>query len=189
MASDKDITELLVVARNGDESALNRLFPIIYQKLRSIAHRELNRLRPGDTIDTIALVHEAFIKLMDQSKAEYQDRIHFFSVAATAMRQILLNYARKKMTQRRGGDMKKVKLDTDLTPSEEQAEILISLDESLTRLKSEDERQHQIVELRFFGGMTEVEIGDLLGITERTVRRDWVKAKAYLANELDPDVL
>ena len=187
MASDYDITELLKEARNGDQDALNHLFPLIYQKLRTIAHGQLNRLRPGDTINTTALVHDAYIKLIDQSRVEYQDRIHFYAVAATAMRQILLNYARKKRTQKRGGDNKRVMLNVDLTPSEEQAEILIALDESLVRLKSKDERQYKIVELRFFGGMTEKEMGHFLGVNERTIRRDWVKAKAYLAKELDPD--
>ena len=139
---------------------------------------------PGETINTTALVHDAYIKLIEYTKANYQDRIHFFAVAAKAMRQILLSYARKKSAEKHGGKFNRISLNNEIQSSQEQAEILIALDESLSRLKNEDERQHQVVELRFFGGMTEPEIGDLLGVNERTVRRDWVKAKAYLAKEL-----
>lgn len=183
MEKKHETTELLIRIRNGDDEGINILFPFVYQKLKHIAKGQLHKLNPGETIKTKDLVHEAYLKLIDQSQAEYKDGLHFYAVAARAMRQILLNHLRSKLADKRGGKLKRVDLDEDLVASDEQASFYLDLNEALIKLNAVDERQHQIVELRFFAGMKMSEIGELLGISERHVGREWVKAKAFLSDE------
>lgn len=188
---DIDITGLLFEMREGERGALDRLFPLVYDELRRIARSQLRRLRPGQTLNTTGLVHDAYVKLVNQGQAHWQDRAHFFAVSALAMRQILVNYAQRKGAQKRGGGWHRIDFDEALMAPEERADVLLALDEALTRLAALDARLGRVVEYRFFGGMTEKEIAHVLGVTERTVRRDWQKARALLktllADEASPD--
>lgn len=179
-SEDIDITALLVEMREGEHEALDRLFPLVYEQLRRIARSQLRKLRPGQTLNTTGLVHDAYVKLVNQGQARWQDRAHFFAVSALAMRQILVNYAQRKGAQKRGGGWQRIDFDEALKAPEERADVLLTLDEALTRLSALDERLGRVVEYRFFGGMTEKEISHVLGVTERTVRRDWQKARALL---------
>jgi RNA polymerase sigma factor (TIGR02999 family) len=189
VGSDHDITELLVAWRGGDRDALDRLFPLVYQELRQIAHRRLGREREGHTLGTTALVNEAYLKLVDQTRAQWADRAHFFAVAARAMRRILVDYARRHRALKRGGAPAPVTLDDEALAdaallADERADTLLALDDALTRLAEVDERLCRVVECRFFGGYTEEETAEVLAITPRTVRRDWVKAKGWLYQAL-----
>ena len=179
-----DITGLLVAWRAGDPEAFDRLFPMVYDELRRIAHRQLGAERPDHTLDTTALVHEAYLKLVDQTRAQLTDRAHFFAVAARAMRRILVDYARRHRALKRGGAAGSVSLSGAALIAEERADTLVALDEALTRLAELDARLSQVVECRFFGGLTEEETAEALAVTARTVRRDWVKAKGWLHREL-----
>ena len=182
-----EVTALLLELRDGDQTVVNALFPLVYEELREIAHRQLGRERPGHTLSTTALVHEAYERLVDHRHTEWQDRAHFCAVAARAMRRILVDYARRRHAQKRGGKQQPLPLDEARVAVEEQAALIVSLDQALNRLSSMSERLGQVVELRFFGGLTEDEAAEVLGISARTVRRDWVKAKAWLFKELYPD--
>lgn len=182
--SSGTITALLTEAGRGNPEALNRLWDSIYDDLRRIAHRELYRWRPGQTLQTTALVNEAYLRLVDQTGADWNDRLHFFAVAARAMRHILIDYARQRSRQKRGGGQPLLPLDEAVVAAEQRAETFLVLDRALTRLAVLNERLAQLVECRFFGGMTEAEIALLFGVSERTVRRDWRKAKAWLADAL-----
>ena len=170
----------------GEQRPADRLLPLVYDELRRVAHRQLGRERPGHTLSTTALVHEAYLRLVDQTRARWVDRAHFFAVAAGVMRRILIDYARRYRAAKRGGDAQRVDLDLVEVSLEERSEMLISLDEALGRLAELNPRLSQVVEYRFFGGMTEEETAEALGVTDRTVRRDWMKAKAWLSREL-PD--
>ncbi len=163
--------------------ALPEAFEVAYQELRRVARRQLRALRPGDTIATTALVNEAFLKLGGRV-AGCEDKTHFLALAARAMRQILVDYARERGSQKRGGDRRRTTLDGASIPVEAIADEMIGIDRALTRLEQVDERLARIVEWRFFAGMTEEEIAASLGITPRTVRRDWQKARAFLYREL-----
>ena len=189
MEGEHDITRLLLAWRSGDEDALNLLFPRVYDELRQIAHRHLSGERAGHTLNTTALVNEAYLKLVDQTRAQWNDRAHFFAVAARVMRRILVDYARRHQTQKRGGQMAPVTLDDEAAANatalaSERAEMLIALDEALTQLAEVDARLSRVVECRFFGGLTEEETAAALGVTARTVRRDWIKAKGWLHQAL-----
>jgi len=162
------------------------LFPLLYDELRRIAHRQLGLERPGHTLCTTALVHEAYMKLADQTRAQFASRAHFLAVAAQAMRLILVEYARKVRADKRGGKWHRLDLDDVEIPVEDRADALVALDGALERLAALNPRLSQIVECRFFGGMTEEETAEALGVTDRTIRRDWVKAKGWLLTELDP---
>ena len=183
MASSAAITEILIRSR-GDPGGIDELFPLVYEELSRIAHRQLGRFRPGDTLNTSALVHDAYLRLVDQTRASWTDRAHFFATAARAMRFIVIDYARQRSAEKRGGRASLLRLDEVDVPIEEQADLLVALDEALTRLAGVDERLGRIVELRFFGGLTEVETAEALGLSDRTVRREWLKAKAWLHCEL-----
>jgi RNA polymerase sigma factor (TIGR02999 family) len=178
------ITELLQRSRDGDRGSVDALFSLVYDELSRIAHRQLARFRPGETLNTSALVHDAYLRLVDQTEASWNDRVHFFATAARAMRFIVVDYARQRSTEKRGGGASLLRLDEVDVPIEEQAGLLVDLDEILTRLATVDERLARIVELRFFGGLTEVETAEALGLSDRTVRREWLKAKAWLHCEL-----
>jgi RNA polymerase sigma factor (TIGR02999 family) len=187
--SDHDITALLIAWRAGDEDALDQLFPRVYDELRQIAHRHLAREHEGHTLSTTALVHEAYLKLVDQTRAQWTDRAHFFAVAARVMRRILVDYARRHQAKKRGGPAAPLPLDDEALGNatlvaDERADMLLALDEALTRLAGIDERLSRVVECRFFGGLTEEETAHALSVTARTVRRDWVKAKGWLHQAL-----
>jgi RNA polymerase sigma factor (TIGR02999 family) len=189
VSAEHDITGLLLAWRSGNEDALDLLFPRVYDELRQIAHRHLGREREGHTLNTTALVHEAYLKLVDQTRAQWADRAHFFAVAARVMRRILVDYARRHQAAKRGGETASLPLDDNAVASAtlvagERAQMLLALDDALTRLAEVDERLSRVVEYRFFGGLTEEETALALSITARTVRRDWIKAKGWLHQAL-----
>jgi RNA polymerase sigma factor (TIGR02999 family) len=174
-------------ARGRSGAELEQLFPIVYEELRGVARRQLRRVEAGHTLSTTALVHEAYLKLAAGSHPAWADRAHFLGVAARAMRQILVDYARRHSAAKRGGAWARVTLDDSEVAIDSQAESLLALDEALTRLATLDERLGRVVECRFFGGMTEEETAATLGVTPRTVRRDWVKARLWLYDSLHAD--
>lgn len=179
------VTDTLVAWRAGDGGAVDRLFPLVYDELHRIAHRQLRNERPGHTLSTTAVVHEAYLDLVDQSRAEWVDRAHFLGAAAFVMRRVLLEHARAHNAAKRGGGLAHVTLDDALVASaDDRAEMLMAIDDALTRLAAIDARLARVVECRFFGGLTAAETAQVLGITERTVERDWVKAKLLLAHTL-----
>jgi len=181
-----DLTQLLLDAQAGDPHAREKLLPLIYEELRKIAHNELRRRRPGDTMHTTALVHECYLKLFDQAPPTIQSRTHFLALAARAMRHILVDYYRMLQTEKRGGSKGAVPFEDGAIPIGERGDLLLALDEALTRLSGFNERLGKVVELKFFGGLNQQEIGTMLGLSDRTVRNDWQKAKAWLSNELSP---
>ena len=187
MTATPDITGLVIDLRSGNEAAVDELFPLVYDELRRIAHLQLAGERPDHTLSTTALVHEAYLKLVDQSRAGWQDQAHFCAIASRAMRRILIDYARKRKAVKRGGSDEPLSLDESKVAVEQKAAVLVSLDEALDRLEELDERSAKIVEFRFFGGLQEVEIAEVIGISTRTVRRDWVKARAWLYKELNAE--
>jgi len=178
------ITDLLLEMRNGRPEAMDRLFDAVYGELRRIAGRQLQGERPGHTLGTTGLVHETYLKLADQSRVQWQDRSHFFKVAAVAMRRILVDYARRHRAKRRGGEAQRVTLDENATAGE-RSETLLALDEALGRLAQMNPRLSQVVECRYFGGLTEQETAEALGVPLRTVQRDWAKARGWLYLELN----
>lgn len=184
MQGDGDITGLLLAWRAGDAGVPDRLFPLIYDELRRIAHHKLGRERSGHTLDTTALVHETYLKLVDQTRAEWVDRSHFFAIATQAMRRILVDYARRYRTEKRGAAPARVSLTDAMLVTEQRADTLVALDEALNQLAELDDRLSRVVECRFFGGLTEEETAGVLGVTARTVRRDWTKAKGWLQRVL-----
>lgn len=184
-----EVTQLLAQWRAGDRDALDRLIPLVYDDLRRIARLHLSRERPDHTLDTSALVHESYLQLVGRHEADWQDRAHFFAAVSTAMRHILVDYARRKRASKRGGgDQVRVSLE-DVRPaadppSNRHADDLILLDQALTRLGERDPRMVQVVECRYFGGMPVRDTAEALGISTRTVERDWTRAKAYLYQAL-----
>jgi RNA polymerase sigma factor (TIGR02999 family) len=183
MSGRSQITDLLLEVRGGDSAARDRLYAAVYDELRRIAHRQLQGERPDHTLGTTGLVHETYMKLVDLDRVEWQDRGHFFRAAAGAMRRILVDYARKHQAARRGGGVSPGFLDDD-APAAERSDMLVALDEALERLARLSERMSRVVECRFFGGLTEDETAEALGVTARTVERDWAKARAWLYLEL-----
>jgi RNA polymerase sigma-70 factor (ECF subfamily) len=186
-----DISQLLHEASHGRSEAFDRLLPLIYQELKVLARHRLRAERSGHTLNTTALVHEAYLKLVDQSRVEWRGRQHFFAVASEAMRRILIDYARRRLTGKRGADAAHVPLEdaqdvanSDGALSDDQAAELIALDDALQRLAAFNPQGAQVVQYRFFGGLAHEQIADLLGISERTVRRSWTVAKAWLRREL-----
>jgi RNA polymerase sigma factor (TIGR02999 family) len=177
-------TDLLLDSTGGDRGALDRLMPLVYEELRRIAHRELGRARPNQTLATTEVVHEAYLRLVDQSRVTRGERMRFLAVAAVAMRRIVIEYARRGRAQKRGGGERPLSFDEAAMGGEERGEMLLALDEALARLATLNDRLARVVECRYFGGLTEEETAEALGITARTVRRDWVKAKSWLYAEL-----
>ena len=184
MTGRAQITDLLLEVRGGDSGARDRLYAAVYDELRRIAHRQLQGERPDHTLGTTGLVHETYMKLVDLDRVEWQDRGHFFRAAARAMRRILVDYARQHLAGKRGGRRERVTLDEETLSLDARADALVAVDEALDRLASLDERASRVVECRFFGGFSEEETAAALGITDRTVRRDWVRAKAWLYETL-----
>ena len=195
-SSQESVTRLLAAMREGDPNAANALFPLVYDELRALAHRKRQGWHGDETLNTTALVHEAYLKLIGQPEAAWESRSHFFAVAAKAMRHILITYAERRQRQKRGGDQQKVSLDElealmgnkGLAFSEERTETLLVLDEALQRLERHSERQGRIVECRFFGGMTIQETAAALRISPATVKRGWMMAQAWLYREIESDL-
>jgi RNA polymerase sigma factor (TIGR02999 family) len=177
-----EVTRLLHAAVGGDQEALDRLVPLVYEDLHRLAHRQLGREGGGHTLQTTGLVHEAYMKLAG-GKVNAANRSHFLAIAARAMRQVLVDYARRRKAEKRGSGVAAVTLNDGEQGMEVSTDDLLALDEVLDQLEP---RQRQVVELRFFGGMEEKDIAEALGISERTVRRDWVKARAWLYRALYP---
>jgi RNA polymerase sigma factor (TIGR02999 family) len=169
----------------ADEAAVTRLIPVVYEELRRIARRQLRTERPGHTLSTTALVHEAYLRIAPQTRAELVDRNHVLAIASQAMRRILIDYARQHHAERRGGKRERVTFDDAIALADQRAEQFLALDEALIRLAALDPRMSRVVECHFFGGMTEEETADVLGVSARTVRRDLVRAKAWLLAQLD----
>jgi RNA polymerase sigma-70 factor, ECF subfamily len=187
MSATHDITQLLVRASSGEQRAVDVLLPVVYEELRLIAERCLRRERPDHTLQTTALVHEAYMKLVDQRQVQWQNRAHFFAIAAQAMRRILVNHAKSVNRVKRGGKRGRVPLDESLAVTPDQDINLVALDEAMERLAQIDPRKSKLVELRFFGGMSIEETAEVLGIAPATVKRDWNFAKAWLYRELTRD--
>src|ERR1051325_896362 len=182
--SPEKMTRLLLHWSDGNQAALNELIPLIEQELHRIAHQYMNRENPGHTLQTTALVNEAYLRLIDQKKVRWQNRAHFFAIAAQTMRRILIDHARKSARAKRGGKARKISLDEVAIVSEARADELVALDEALERLAAIDPRRGQVVELRFYGGLNTDEIAEVLNISPNTVTRDWNMARAWLAREL-----
>ena len=179
-----EVTQLLRELTHGGLAAVDQIFPLVYDELRGIAHRRLRNEAGGHTLDTGALVHEAYLKLVEQDRVDWQNRAHFFAVAARAMRRILIDYAVARKAQKRGGARQKVPLDEVVIMADQRSEELLALDEALGRLEAIHERHGRVVECRFFGGMSIEETGEALGISAATVKRDWTLARAWLHREL-----
>lgn len=182
--SNPDITQLLQKLRQGDKAVWDQLFPIVYTELHRIAQQQLFRSWGVETLNTTALVHETYLKLIKQKEMQLLDRAHFSAISAKAMRQILINYAEQKRAKKRGGDLQQVTLTDSLSHESFAENDILSVENALKLLAEYDNKLGQIVEMRFFGGMTEVEIAAFLGVTDRTVRRQWKKAKALLTQLL-----
>lgn len=183
-ATSHEVTQLLMDWSNGDQAALDQLMPLVYGELRQIARRYMARQNPGHTLQTTALINEAYLKLVNQQDKHFQNRAHFFGVAAQAMRHILVDYARSKQYGKRGGGVPVVALDGAMTVSEERAAELVALDDALKQLAKVDERKCRVVELRYFGGLSVTETAQVLNVSEITIIRDWNMAKSWLHREL-----
>lgn len=183
--SDPNVTALLEKFAGGDAEALDRLFPLVYEELRRVAHGQMHAERSGHTLNTTALVHEAYVKMVRHPpRVQWQSRIHFFAVAARAMRQILVNHAKARSRIKRGGDATPISLDEAVVTPEARPEELVALDEALQRLEAIDARQSRVVELRYFGGLTIEETAQVLAVSVVTVKRDWTAARAWLYREV-----
>jgi RNA polymerase sigma factor (TIGR02999 family) len=178
--SQQEVTLLLGEWRGGDQDALEKLIPLIQPELHRLAHHYMSRERPGQTLQTTALLNEAYLRLVDNPRRDWQNRTHFVAAASQLMRRIMVDRARERRALKRGGDAMKVSLDEAVIVSEERAEELLALDEALEKLAAQDPRKGQIVELRYFGGLTTEETADFLKISHRPVRREWRMAKVWL---------
>ena len=184
MTSDADITALLVDWNNGDKSAIERLLPLVERELHRLAHSYMRREDPDHTLQTTALINETYLRLIDQRKVQWQNRAHFFGIAAQIMRRILLNYARDQNRIKRGGGTIHVSLSEAMAMPAEKDREIIALNDALTKLEAIDERKSKVVELRYFGGLTVPEVAEVLKVSEITVMRDWAFAKAWLSREM-----
>ncbi|MGB9454699.1 MAG: sigma-70 family RNA polymerase sigma factor [Bryobacteraceae bacterium] len=179
-----DVTTLLLAWRQGDGAALDQLIALVYQELRRMAHRYLAGQRPGHTLQTTALVHETYLQLVDCRRVRWQDRTHFLAVSARLMRRILVDYARSRDANKRGGAVRPVSLDESLDFAPQRSADLVALDDALGSLATVDPRKSQVVELKFFGGLDTGEIAEVLGVSQQTILRDWKLAKVWLLREL-----
>lgn len=182
-----EVTQLLIDCSKGSQDAFKQLFPLVYEELRRLAHRYMTQERPGHTLQTTAVVHEAYLRLIDQKHVQWQNRAHFFAIASQMMRRILITHAQSHAYAKRGGGALKVSLDEAAVLSQERASELIALDEALKGLTAIDPRRSQVVELRFFGGLSNEEIAEVLNISTNTVTRDWNVAKAWLYREMSKE--
>ena len=185
VSPQKTTTRLLADLRDGNGSAADRLLPLVYDELRAIAANYFFRQPAGHTLQPTALVHEVFLRLVDPNCVQIKDRAHFFALAAKAMRQILVDHARRKHAAKRGGAMREVPLEEVAAPDSMQPVDLVALDEALVRLAELDERQSRIVEMRFFGGLSNQEVADVLGVSLRTVEGEWSMARGWLRRAID----
>ena len=183
-AFPEEITQLLLSWSKGDETALDHLIPLVYPELRKLARRYMARESPEHTLQTSALINEAYLRLVDQQAVEWQDRAHFFAAAAQMMRHILIDHARSHRYAKRGAGAQHVPLEDVTVVSQERAAELVALDDALTRLTQVDPRKSQIVELRFFGGLTVEETAEVLKLSPITIKREWRSAKAWLQSEI-----
>jgi len=189
-SSQQEVTQLLKDWSGGDEGALGKLIPLVQPELYRLAHHYMSRERTGHTLQTTALLNEAYLQLVDDPKRNWQNRTHFMAAAAQLMRRIIVDYARERRSLKRGGGALKVSLDEAALVTEKQSEELLALDEALERLGVQDPRKRQIVELRYFGGLTVEETAEFLKLSHRTVKREWRIAKAWLYRALsgeEPD--
>lgn len=184
MTQKEEITQLLIKLKNGSEEAYDKLFPLVYDQLRNIAYHQIAKEPADHTYSKTDLVHELYLKLINQNNVDWKDRAHFYSIAARSMRQILIDYARKKTRKKRGGKMKPVTFIDEIMKVEHQARELIEIDEALDRLAKFDERLSKIVELHYFGEMKFDDIATVMELSSRTIYRDWVKARGWLYKEL-----
>ena len=184
--SAHDVTGLLRQWQDGDKAALDKLAPLVYDQLHRLAHRYISRERPGHTLQTTALVNEAYLRLVDQKDVDWEGRAHFFAVSAQVMRHILVDYARQHAAAKRGGDFIKVELEEEATVSRQRASELVALDEAIRALSAIHPRRGTVVELRYFGGLNNKETAEVLKVSETTIERDWRFAKAWLYRELRP---
>lgn len=182
-----EITQLLLKVRDGDREAYNELYPLVYEKLKRLARSQLNREYEKNTLCKTELVHEVYEKMVDQNHADYQDRAHFFSIAARSMRQILVDYARKKKSIKAGGNYSRLNLDLKDLQADEHSERILALNELLLKLKEVDERLCTVIEFRFFVGLSIEETSQILNISTATANRDWLKARVWLYQQLKED--
>jgi RNA polymerase sigma-70 factor (ECF subfamily) len=187
--SPQQVTQLLINWSNGDQAARDKLMPLVYDELHRLAHQYMKRESPGHTLQTSALVNEAFVKLVDQTDVRWQNRSHFFAIAAQLMRRILVDHARSRQTAKRGGGARPVSFDDALLVSDERSAEVVAVHEALERLAAFDSRKAQLVELRFFGGLSIDETAKVLGVSPGTVMRDWTLAKAWLHKEISAEVV
>jgi RNA polymerase sigma factor (TIGR02999 family) len=183
--SPQKVTQLLADWRQGDDAALTQLTPLVYEDLRRLAHRYMRGQRADHTLQATALVNEAYLRLADQTNPSWQNRAHFFAVAARAMRQILVNYAESYRSQKRGGGVAKMELNEAALVSPEQSNEIVSLHEALGNLATLDSRKAEVVELKYFGGLSYDEIAEVLKVSRNTVRRDWEFARTWLYTQLE----
>ena len=186
-AAQSEITDVLIEISKGDQEAVSRLMPLVYDKFRALAGNYLRSQQQGHTLQPTDLVHEAYLKLVDQERVDWNGRTHFFAVGAKAMRQILVDHARGKGREKRGGGRQRVELQDQLAIATDKPEEVLAIEEALTKLAELDPRQAKIVELRFFGGMTAEEIAAVLGVSRQTVQKQWRYARAWLQWELGGD--
>jgi RNA polymerase sigma factor (TIGR02999 family) len=184
MTQTHELTQLLIDWSNGDQAALDKLMPLIDEELRRLAHRYMTRERAGHTLQTTALVNEAFLRLVNRKNLQWQNRAHFFGLAAQLMRTILVDHARSHASAKRGGGAHKLELDEAMVVSQQKASEVIALDDALKQLALLDPQQSRIVELRFFGGLTVEEAAEVLKVSPATIKREWSTAKAWLYHEL-----
>ena len=195
-SADEEVSRLLEAVQRGDRSALDSLYALVYGEMRVLAHRQRRRWDASGTLNTTALVHEAYLKLVKQRTLQPQTRAHFFALAATAIRHIVSNYARDRQASKRGGGVRTVSLTEigtsppgQLLVSDDHADHLVAIDDALKRLERISPRQRGVVECRFFGGMSIEEAAAALGISPRTVKRDWMLAQAWLQREIERDIV
>jgi RNA polymerase sigma-70 factor (ECF subfamily) len=181
-----DVTQLLVAWSNGDQAARDQLISVVYEELHRLARRYMRSESPGHTLQTSALVNEAFLRLVDHRNVHWQNRSHFFAIAAQMMRRILVDYARSRNSAKRGGGARALTLDEELIVSDERSDEVVAVHEALEELAKFDARKGQIVELRFFGGLSIDETAEVLGVSPGTVMSDWTMAKAWLRREISP---
>jgi RNA polymerase sigma factor (TIGR02999 family) len=184
IAASHEVTQLLMAWNDGDQSALERLIPLVHAELHRIARRYMRNERAGHTLQTSALINEAYLRLIDAQQVHWQNRAHFFGIAAQLMRRVLVDFARSRGYKKRGGGALQVSLDETMVITKERGEDLVALDEALSALSELDERKGRVVEMRFFGGLSEKEIAEALAVSQETVRRDWRLAKSWLRRRL-----
>jgi RNA polymerase sigma-70 factor, ECF subfamily len=184
MLASADITELLADWTNGDRQALDKLYPFVEKELHRMAHHYMKKLRPGNTLQTTAVINETYLRMIKHDEIRWQNRAHFFGLAANMMRQFIVNYIREHKAQKRGGEFVPVELDEAFIVTDEKSEAILALEDALERLNKLDERKAKVVVMRFYGGLSVSETAEVLKVSEVTVMRDWNLAKAWLAREI-----